>query len=76
MRRFNTTAVCGWRAALAGCGPATTLLEAGHALASIAANIGIKDASTLTRPGSALTMPPHDLIERRVTRTPGEGPGV
>ena len=43
MRRFNTTAVCGWRAALASCGPATTLLEAGHSLASIAANIGSKD---------------------------------
>jgi hypothetical protein len=43
MRRFNTTAVCGWRAALAGCGPATTLLEAGHSLASIAANVGSKD---------------------------------
>ena len=43
MRRFNTTAVCGWRAALASCGPATSLLEAGHSLASIAANIDIKD---------------------------------
>jgi hypothetical protein len=43
MRRFNITAVCGWRAALAGCGPATTLLEAGHTLAPIAANMGIKD---------------------------------
>jgi len=43
VRRFNTIAVCGWRAALAGCGLATTLLEVGHALASIAANIDIKD---------------------------------
>ena len=43
MRRFNTTAVRGWRAAFAGCGLATTLLDAGHALASIAANIDIQD---------------------------------
>jgi len=27
VRRFNTIAVCGWRAALAGCGLATTLLD-------------------------------------------------
>jgi hypothetical protein len=43
MRRSSTKAVCVWQAALAGGGLATTRLAAGHALASIAANIDIKD---------------------------------